>query len=521
MVAQGLGQLLEAPQLEMEVQQRSDVQGVLVEVLRQGTCRRLQGLHERIRHSGKHLVGCGRVGDQFLRRLHQRIEGALHGAGRGLRRGADLADAQFGAVHAPRTLDQVVRLVDQHGQLPVQGLRQAPEQAVAVEQVVHIAHHHIGPAHQLLAQVVGADVVAQRDLTLGRAIQPAQGDRLLAGGGQAVVEPAGQRTGVAVAGLVGVLATLVLGHQRQHPQRPARNPRAQLAERLQGRDAPRALAGQVGQLVDALHWHGPKHREQCAHRLADPGWRLGQQAAPVGGCAVDRFGQFALSGAERVFRKRQACQRRVASGTVRCLLLRPGEEGRAALRQDLVQLVGAEDLPQFNFGLARDIEVDERQGDFGQATAAAEERAVGLQLRPMQLPPVFRDVVRVSADGLDLLQAAAPRVIAVGAAANAQSAHGGLQRDLGLVVLPTALRDRALTRQSLECCRGGREAPVQVAALRRELAEFADGDGVGPAWRNWGRDRGRERCLGGHRIREHERHCRDWLADGPRLGAAG
>jgi hypothetical protein len=111
--------------------------------------------------------------------------------GRGCR-GADLTDAQLGAVHGPRTLDQVVRLVDKHGESPVQGLRQAPEQAVAIEQVVHVAHQHIGPTHQLLAQVTGAQAVAQRDLPLGRGIQPAQADRLITGGGQAVVEPAGE-----------------------------------------------------------------------------------------------------------------------------------------------------------------------------------------------------------------------------------------------------------------------------------------------------------------------------------------
>jgi hypothetical protein len=64
-----------------------------------------RNLHEGVGRGLQHLVGCRGVEHQSLARLHQRIQGATHGTRRGLRRSADLADAQLGAVHAPRALD--------------------------------------------------------------------------------------------------------------------------------------------------------------------------------------------------------------------------------------------------------------------------------------------------------------------------------------------------------------------------------------------------------------------------------
>jgi hypothetical protein len=116
--------------------------------------------------------------------------------------------------------------------------------------------------------------------------------------------------------------------------------------------------------------HGPEHWKQRAHGLADARRRLGQQAAPVGRGPVDRLGQVALSGPKRFLRKRQFPQRLVASDSMPSFLPRPSQEGRTALREHVLQFLGTEDLPQLDLGLARDIEVHERQGDLGQAAGA-------------------------------------------------------------------------------------------------------------------------------------------------------
>ena len=93
------------------------------------------------------------------------------------------------------------------------------EHGAEIEVVVVVAHRQVAPARQFLAQVVGTDPVRQRHLAQPRLVQPAR----LHGGGagrrQAFVEALGQGTGLAVAGLVRVLAGLVPRHQFQHPHR--------------------------------------------------------------------------------------------------------------------------------------------------------------------------------------------------------------------------------------------------------------------------------------------------------------
>ena len=151
--------------------------------------------------------------------------------------------------------------------------------ALAVEQVVHVAHQNVCPAHQFLAQVVGTYSVAQGDTALRGCTQPAFAHGLLTRGRESVVETAGQRAGVGMAGLVRVFAGLLFGHQGQHPQVL---PCGAVAQALQGpkRCQPRGfLAGEVGDLVDTVIGHRAQQREQRADSLADAGGRLGQQAA--------------------------------------------------------------------------------------------------------------------------------------------------------------------------------------------------------------------------------------------------
>ena len=219
MIAERFDQPRVALQPEVKAQQRSDGQRLLLEVLRQRTSRRLEGLDEGIGHLVYHRMWRGRVRRQRLRLLEQALQSrASRRRGRG-DRCTQRFQGQLGAVHLSRALHQVVGLVDQRRQLPVQGLEEAPELPVAVEQVVHIAHQHVGPAHEFLPEVVGADLVTQGHLALRRGIEPAPADRLLACEGEPVVEPSGQRARVTVAGLVGVHARLVLRRHGQNAQR--------------------------------------------------------------------------------------------------------------------------------------------------------------------------------------------------------------------------------------------------------------------------------------------------------------
>ena len=331
-----------------------------------------------------------------------------------------------------------------------------------------------------------------------------------------------------MAGLVGVFTGGVLGDHRHHAQGravqvvlvvQAGRAGAQPFQRLQRREPPGALAGEVGDLVDALTRHRPQQWEQGAHGLADTGGRLGQQAAAAGRRAVHRLGQATLPGAERPRRKRQLQQRRVPRLAVQRLLPGPAQERGAALLKGLRQFGGAEDLAQHHLGLAVDIEIDQRQRQLGQAAGPAEQRAIGLQLRPVQVATVLGDLVGVAAQGLDLLQAAAAGVVTVGPPAYPQRAALALQHQLGLVVGAAARCHGELALDALQRGGRGREAPVQVTPLGGELAQRTHRHGVGPArYRRLGGHRvarlsrrrpWRARDIGGKRGAGHGRHCRD------------
>ncbi len=81
------------------------------------------------------------------------------------------------AVHAPCPFHQVVSFVHQQRQPPVVGLGEAMQQGAVIEVVIDVADQHIAPARQFLAQIVGADLVLQRQLTQALAVQPATFDR--------------------------------------------------------------------------------------------------------------------------------------------------------------------------------------------------------------------------------------------------------------------------------------------------------------------------------------------------------
>jgi hypothetical protein len=181
---------------------------------------------------------------------------------------------QVRAVHAAGAAVEVVRLVHQHTDAPAVELGQSVKHGAAVKVVVVVTHHHIRPAHHLMAQVIGAHRMLQRDRAQALLVQPAALRRRVPGLGQAVVKTLGQGAGLAVAGLVFVLARFVFGHQFQHPQRQATVCASRtVCKASSATHAPGRLGGQEKQLVDAhaQAWRAAQEtlcRWSCQYRWA-------------------------------------------------------------------------------------------------------------------------------------------------------------------------------------------------------------------------------------------------------------
>jgi hypothetical protein len=211
-------------------------------------------------------------------------------------------------VHAARALQQVVRLVDQHGHAPVGVAHGGVQEGAAVEVVVVVAHDGVGPVRHFLREEIGAHLVREGNVAQRLPVEPGDLRGLLARGGQAVVEAAGQRAGVAVAGAVGVLAHLLARREFQHAQPAGALPLVEHAQRIERHRAARGLGGEEEELVDLLRRPRLEQRKDGGQRLADAGGRLRHEAAPAHAGAVHGLGQFALAGAEAAVRKLQLRQ---------------------------------------------------------------------------------------------------------------------------------------------------------------------------------------------------------------------
>jgi hypothetical protein len=114
---------------------------------------------------------------------------------------------------------------------------------------------------------------------------------------------------------------------------------------------------------------------------------------------------------------------------------------------------------------------------------------------------VQRAVVRanrleVAAGGLDLLQPAALRVVAVGPAAHLQTAEARTQAQLAFVVRAAPALHQAVAGHAFLRAGCGHEAQVQVAGPGGEGAQGLDGDREFGAGRRLGGPR--RRRIGGH-----------------------
>ncbi|MNQ49119.1 hypothetical protein D3C85_630150 [compost metagenome] len=95
------------------------------------------------------------------------------------------------------------------------------------------------------------------------------------------------------------------------------------------------------------------------------------------------------------------------------------------------------------------------------------------------MPVVGRHALEVTSIGLHFLQAAARRVVAIGATAHPQGAEFAAEGQLGLVALASAAGHQCVAGHAFLGSGGGSEAQVEVAAFRGEFAERTHGDVVG------------------------------------------
>ncbi len=214
---------------------------------------------------------------------------------------------------------------------------------------------------------------------------------------------------------------------------------------------------------------------------------------PARASAVDRLGQLALAGAESAIRERERGQRAVERGAVRGFALGPG--GIAAAQPLEVFAQGLAGVVLFEHGLVagRQVEVDQRHGQFVVAVQLAQHPAVGAGLRPVQRAVVAANGVEVAAKGLDFFDPAAVALVAVGPAAHMHHAAGGFERDFAFVVAAAPVLHQRVAGHAFERAGRGHEAQVEVARLRAEGAQRLDGNNV----RNRGRD-GRIEGVGAH-----------------------
>ena len=179
----------------------------------------LQRAKQLCRHTLVYAIG-------FLLRQDERLPGTLDAGKwlleRGRRTAARLIESETverDRIHLARPLDEVMSFVDLHADAPP--IREGPavEHRVEVKVIVVVAHDHIAPAGEFLAQVVRTYGMLQRKRAHATLIEKVNRHRLRARRRQTIIETARERTARSVAGIVRVLAGLLARHELQNPQR--------------------------------------------------------------------------------------------------------------------------------------------------------------------------------------------------------------------------------------------------------------------------------------------------------------
>jgi hypothetical protein len=244
--------------------------------------------------------------------------------------------------------------------------------------------------------------------------------------------------------------------------------RPRAASASSGDPAARPLGAEEDELVERLLGTGLQEREDGADRLADAGGRLRGQAAPEAGGAEHRFGQHALAGAERGMREGQRLQRAVALGAMRQLAVGPVEEARARVLELALQVARRAVRLHAGFALRADVEVHQRDRERVDPFLRAQQRAVDPGLRPVQRAVIGGHAVEVALVRLDLLQATALGVVAVGTAAHGEVPVRAGQRHLGAIRRAARAGDGAVPDDAFGRAGRRREPQVEITLPRRE-----------------------------------------------------
>ncbi|MND80256.1 hypothetical protein D3C80_720240 [compost metagenome] len=479
MLVEQFGHAGELQRLEVELQQLAvDALGLLIHFIADQRHAAQQGLEKTLRHTA-----VGLVRGQLL--LVQGIPLAVQTLQRALETGWGRTSqylqgtlVEAGAVHLAPALDQVVRFVHQYRQAPLIGLGQAKQQRTEIEVIVVVAHHHVNPTGQLLAQVIGAYLVGQGYLAQAGLIEHLHLHRRLPCRRQAVVEALGQWAGLAMAGFVRVLARLVPGHQFQAAQGQTGAGLVHMPQCIESQGAAGGLGAEEQDLVQLLGHHSLEQGEQGAQGLADAGGGLGHQATTGAHGLIYRFGEVALAAAKGAEGKGQRGQAGIAGGGPGHFLLGPGQEALALPIEEGLQLVGTASLFKGGFPVAVHVQVHQGKLHVLQPQLPAQQPAVDLGLGPMQLAVVVGLVGQVASVRLDLFQAIAYRVVTVGAAAHLQMAILPRQRHLGLVIGAAPRRHPPMAGDAFLGAGRWREAQVEITDLGREFAQGAHRDRV-------------------------------------------
>ncbi|UUZ74278.1 hypothetical protein LP415_08300 [Polaromonas sp. P1(28)-8] len=160
---------------------------------------------------------------------------------------------------------------------------------------------------------------------------------------------------------------------------------------------------------------------------------------------------------------------------MRQLLAGPGQKAFALRFKILFQRRGRELLGEWCFLQAGHVKVDQRQVDVWKVFFGAQQPAINLQLRPVQLPAVLGHGMQVAAKGLHFFELVERRVIAVSPAPHGQCLVVALQAHFRLVGLAAPRCHQRMAGHAF--LRGGRwrKAQVEVAMLGGERAQGPDG----------------------------------------------
>ncbi len=105
---------------------------------------------------------------------------------------------------------------------------------------------------------------------------------------------------------------------------------------------------------------------------------------------------------KRRVREDEVRERGVTRLTMRQLMLRPLEKAGALTLEVFTQGLRRTMLDQHRFALARDVEIHERNAKLREISGLAQQPAIDLHLRPMQVAVIPRHALEIAPIGLEL-----------------------------------------------------------------------------------------------------------------------